>query len=152
MKKYLMSSIIVFSVYMSSCKSEDPYSTNCFVPDVAVNQTLNLSLPEYFRLQSLGEYIFLTGGNKGIFLVHNYDDAYYAIERTCTYQSDQECSKIWVDSTNLQLRCGTESDTGFVECCTSKYLFDSRVIEGPSRCNLKTYRVNASGNTLFINN
>ncbi len=136
-----------------SCKPDDPYAGDCFIPEVVVNQTINMDLPEYFHLSNIGEFMFLeNAGNRGIFLVHNYDDYYYAIEQTCTYQSESDCSTIEVDSTNLQLRCGTTVDTGFVECCTSKFLFDSRVVEGPARCNLKTYRVNRSGNTLFINN
>jgi nitrite reductase/ring-hydroxylating ferredoxin subunit len=144
--------IVMGFTILQSCKPDNPYTGDCFVPEISVNQTINMDLPQYFNLQNLGEYIFLDGGNKGIFLVHNYDDIYYAVERTCTYQSDLECSTIHVDSLNLQLKCGEPSDTGFVQCCTSKYLFDSRVVEGPSRCNLKTYRINRSGNVLYINN
>ncbi len=151
--KNILLIIAVFGAFTyTSCKSDDIYSGDCYVPDIPVNITINMSFAEHFLLQNMGEYKYLEGGNRGIFLVHNYDDYYYAIERTCTYQSDLECSKIFVDSLNLQLRCGTETDTGFVECCTSKFTFDSRVIAGPSRCNLKTYRVNKSGNTLYINN
>jgi nitrite reductase/ring-hydroxylating ferredoxin subunit len=134
------------------CDSDPIYSGECYVPEVAVNVTLNMSLPEYFLLQNTGEYRYVEGGNRGIFVVHNYDDVYYAIERTCTYKSDNECAKIFVDSTTLQLKCGTEVDTGFVECCNSRFLFDSRVVNGPARCNLKTYRINLSGTTLYINN
>ena len=152
MNKYLLIISIALLLKFSSCKPENVYDTTCFIPDVGVNETINLDLPEYYRLRDLGEYILLSSGNRGIFLVHNYDDVYYAIERTCTYQSDLDCSTIFVDSLNLQLRCGSYADTGFVECCTSKFLFDSRVSEGPARCNLKTYRVNLSGNTLYINN
>jgi nitrite reductase/ring-hydroxylating ferredoxin subunit len=136
----------------SSCKDDPIYNGDCFIPDVAVNEVLNLNLPEYFPLQNLGEYILLEGGNKGIFVVHNYDDIYYALERTCPYQSDLSCSQIVIDTTNLQLRCGKDSDTGFVECCGSLYQFSGLVTQGPSRCNLKPYRVNIQSNTLYINN
>ena len=143
--------LVLFSVFWG-CKTTDPYTGDCFIPEVPVNFTINMDLPEYYHMQSLGEYMLLDGGNRGIFLVHNYDDLYYAIERTCTYQSEQECSTIHLDELTLQLQCGTPSDTGFVECCSSRFMLDSRRVEGPARCDLKLYRVNQSGNTLYINN
>jgi len=153
MKKiWLVILLASFGIYNTGCKSDSLYEGECYVPDVPVSVTINMSLPEYFLLQNTGEYRYVEGGNRGIFVVHNYDDVYYAIERTCTYKSDNECAKIFVDSTTLQLKCGTEVDTGFVECCSSRFLFDSRLVNGPARCNLKTYRLSLSGTTLFINN
>lgn len=151
-KCFLILFLSAFGFIYLGCNSDPIYEGECYVPEIPVNITINMSLPEYFLLQNAGEYRYVDGGNRGIFLVHNYDDVYYAIERTCVYQSDNECAKIFVDSTTLQLKCGTEVDTGFVECCSSRYLFDSRVVNGPARCNLKTYRLNLSGNTLYINN
>jgi nitrite reductase/ring-hydroxylating ferredoxin subunit len=153
MKKIILGLVFTLLGFVyAGCDSDPIYSGECFVPEIPVNITLNMSLPEYFLLQNTGEYRYVEGGNRGVFVVHNYDDLYYAIERTCTYQSDNACAKIFVDSTTLQLKCGTEVDTGFVECCNSRFLFDSRVVNGPARCNLKTYRINLSGTTLYINN
>lgn len=135
-----------------SCKDDNPYTGECYIPEVSVNELLNLSLPEYFPLQNLGEYILLESGNRGIFVVHNYDDKYYALERTCPYKSDNNCAQVSVDSVNLQLVCGQHTDTGFVKCCGSSFQFNGLVIQGPSRCNLKAYRVNFDGSTLYINN
>ena len=146
---------IIFALLMAlspSCKDDSLYTGECFVPDVAVNEVINMTLPEYFILQDLGGFILLDGGHRGIFVVHDFNDQYYALERTCPYQSDKECSVIHVDSLNYRLRCGTYVDTGFVECCSSKYQYSGFVTEGPSRCNLKPYRVNIEGNTLYINN
>ena len=111
-----------------------------------------MDLPEYFILQNLGEHIYLDAGNRGILLVHFYDDLYYAVERTCPYESDQSCAQVAVDSLNLQLRCGSHTDTGFVECCGSVYQLNGLLLEGPSQCSLKNYQVNRQGNTLFVNN
>lgn len=136
----------------SGCKPDNPYVGDCYIPPVGVNEVVNMSLPEYFRLQNLGEYITLDAGNRGIFVVHYFDDRYYALERTCTYQSDDACARVVIDTTNLQLICGAYADTGFVQCCASKYQFDGLVVSGPSVCNLKPYVVNLQDNTLFINN
>lgn len=137
----------------SSCKDNNPYTGECFIPDAIVNEVINMDLPSYFVLQNLGEHITLeSAGNRGVFLVHYFDDAFYALERTCPYQSDNDCSYVTVDSTNLRLRCGQYQDTGFVACCGSEYQWDGFLLEGPSRCGLKAYRVSRQGNTLFINN
>jgi Rieske Fe-S protein len=39
-----------------------------------------------------------------------------------------------------------------VPCCGSIYGLNSLYLSGPSRCNLKTYRLTKQGNTLYINN
>jgi nitrite reductase/ring-hydroxylating ferredoxin subunit len=151
MKKVILV-LLLFSVTLLSCKDENPYAGDCFVPDASVNSTINLELPEYYNLRNLGEYIVINQGNKGIYLIHNYDDLYYAIERTCTYESERECSQIQLNPKTLQLRCGTESDTGFISCCASTFSFNSSVLTGPARCNLKTYKVSQSGNSLYVRN
>lgn len=147
-------SILVFCMLLgASCKDDNPYSGECFIPEVIVNEIINMDLPSYFPLQNLGEHITLeASGNRGIFLVHFFDDAFYALERTCPYQSDQDCAFVTVDSTNLRLRCGQYADTGFVACCGSEFQWDGFLLQGPARCGLKAYRVNRQGNTLFINN
>jgi nitrite reductase/ring-hydroxylating ferredoxin subunit len=152
MRKIVLLFIGISFLFTPSCTTTDPFGGDCFVPEVAVNATLNLNLPEYFHLQNIGQHLTLDAGNRGILVIHNYDDAFYAVERTCTYLSDRECSFIQVDSLNLQLRCGTYADTGFVQCCTSLFQLDGRLVNGPAQCNLKTYRTSFSGNVLNIGN
>ncbi|PCJ66000.1 MAG: hypothetical protein COA58_07940 [Bacteroidetes bacterium] len=144
--------IVLALTLNQSCKPDNELIGDCFVPSVSVNLTINMTFPEYFNLQNLGEYKAFEAGNRGIYVIHNYDDIFYAIERTCTYQSDNECSKIYLDNDILQLRCGTPADTGFVKCCESTYAFSSGYLTGPTRCNLKTYRISRSGNTLYVSN
>jgi len=150
--KKILSLFILFCFLSPSCKDENPYTGDCFVPDANVNMTINMELPEYYNLRNLGEYIVINQGNKGIYLIHNYDDLYYAVERTCTYESERECSQIHIDPKTLQLRCGTESDTAFITCCASTFSFNSSLLTGPARCNLKTYKVSQNGNSLYIRN
>jgi nitrite reductase/ring-hydroxylating ferredoxin subunit len=147
---YIAAGVLLF--ISPSCGDEDPFTGDCYVPNVGVNEVINMNLPSYFHLQDLGSHIYLNSGHRGIFLVHNYDDIFYALERTCTYQSDNECAQVAVDSTTLRLKCGQYVDTGFVVCCGSEYLFDGRVVQGPSRCGLKPFRVNVQDNHVFINN
>mgnify|MGYP001601571275 CR=1 FL=1 len=152
MKSYLLPALFLISILSESCKPDDSLSGDCFIPSVGVNVNINMNLPEYFNLQNLGEFKEINGGNRGIYLIHNYDDIFYAIERTCTYQSENDCSRILLDNEILQLKCGTMSDTAFIECCPSTFSFNSARLGGPALCNLKTYRVSRSGNSLYISN
>ena len=152
MNRFILAILTVATMAQWSCNPDDTFTGDCFVPEVNVAQTINMSFPEFFKLQNIGEHLNIPGGNRGIFLVHNFDCLYYAVERTCTYQSDNECSTIHVDSTTLQLKCGTQTDTGFVKCCDSRFSFDSRLLQGPARCNLKTYPLTVSGTTILISN
>ena len=135
----------------SSC-GDDNTNQQSFIPDVPVSITINTDLPSYYHLKNLGGFEYLDGGYRGVLLIHNFDDLYYAIERTCSFESDKECAHIFVDSMNFQLMCGQYVDTGFVECCASKFTFDGNVLEPPAQLPLKLYRVTPNGGLLTISN
>lgn len=137
---------------MSVSCGEDPYSGDCYIPPASVSYVINMNLPEYFHMQNLGAMMYLEGGNKGVLLIHNYDDRFYALERTCPYASDLSCSQVVADSISLRLRCGTYNGADFDTCCGSTYTYDGRVMEGPSRCGLKQYSVGVSNNTIYLSN
>jgi nitrite reductase/ring-hydroxylating ferredoxin subunit len=103
-------------------------------------------------LKSLGAYTYLPGGNKGVILIHNFDDRFVAVERACTYNPDDECSRIYVDSVNLLLRCGSFNDTIWEPCCTSQFEYDGTLRAGPARCSLRPYGVTENGSTLNVFN
>jgi nitrite reductase/ring-hydroxylating ferredoxin subunit len=144
--------LLIIITFLPSCKDQNPYTGDCFVPDASVNATINMELPQYYNLRNLGEYIQIDQGNNGVYLIHNYDDLYYALERTCTYESERECSQIQMDTKTLQLRCGTIESDSFIPCCASTFSFNSGLLTGPARCNLKTYKVSQNGNSLYISN
>ena len=70
---------LVLLVSFSSCKPEEDAEVP-YIPfeDVVVN----LSLPEYFVLQSTGGYKYIGGGVKGIILYRKDAQTIYAFERT----------------------------------------------------------------------
>lgn len=147
--------IFIFSLgfmFLHSSCGDDNQNQQSFIPDVPVNITINTDLPSYYHLKNLGSYEYLDGGHRGVLLIHNFDDLFYAIERTCSFESDQECAYIFVDSMNIQLRCGEYVDTGFVQCCASKFSFDGNVLEPPAQLPLRLYRVVKNGGLITIAN
>lgn len=143
--------VILALVFISSCDDNTPANQQVFIPDVPVNLTINTDLPLHFHLQTPGNYSLLEGGHRGIILVHNFDNRFYALERTCTNNPDLSCSFIQIDSTNILLRCGTYSNQ-FDTCCTSQFSFDGNVLQGPAIFPLRQYAVSRAGNVLTIRN
>lgn len=144
--------ILFLAFVASSCGDNTPNNGQVFIPDVPVSITVNMELPSHYHLQNLGGYTLLEGGHRGIFLVHNFDDEYYALERTCTFNPDFACAQVQIDSSNIQLKCGTYQNDTFAECCQSLYSFDGFVLQGPSQFALKRYNVFKNGSLLTVRN
>ena len=144
--------ILLMGIFVSGCDDDTPTNGQVFIPNVPVSITVNMDLPSHFHLQNLGGFSLLEGGHRGIFLVHNFDDEFYAIERTCTFDPDLDCGHIQVDTTNIQLRCGVYENDTFKQCCQSLYGFDGFVLQGPSRFPLKRYNVFRNGSLLTVRN
>jgi nitrite reductase/ring-hydroxylating ferredoxin subunit len=145
MKKTLNknTSILAFFVIMilGNCKTEkDP------IPNVYVNFEIYLGDAQYNALQTVGNYVYVTGGVSGILLYRKSADEISAFERACPY--DPDCGKVTVDNTGIT---AVDSD-----CCRSEFilLLDGAVTKGPSQFPLKKYssQFNINTNTLRVTN
>lgn len=137
--------------WMASCgDSINPNDTP--VPSVPVSITINTDLPAYFYLKSPGTWIYFEGGNRGVVLVHDFDDQFYAFDRTCSYQPDLSCSKVEIDSTRYFFKCGNTVADSFENCCSSRFQLNGLVSNGPARFPLRPFRVTFTGNTIYISN
>ncbi len=146
--------VLILTIVLGlACKKSNNNTNPEPINNVPVSLTINLALPAYFHLQNVGTYVIENGGVKGIILVHNTDDNFYAFDRCCSYQpNSSNCSRLEIDSSSLQFRCGQTTSKGFVKCCDSKFFFDGSVAQSPARFPLKQYNVNKSGNTIIISN
>ena len=116
------------------------------VPYVYVDQYINISLPSYSSLNSIGGWVYITGGSKGIIIYRQSYDQFSAYDRHCTFNADNSCGKAIVDSTNSYVEC---------PCDSSRYqLFDGLVIQGPASYSLKNYQTsfNVTSNQIHIFN
>lgn len=137
---------VLISVTYFSCQKNNGE----LIPTAPVNQTIDLNLPAFFYLTNPGTSIYLQGGVKGVVLVHDFDDNWYAFERTCGYQPLNTCSQIWLDSMELKFKCGTYTGNNFTKCCESKYYYNGLPAAGPTVTKLQAYRVQKTGNVVTI--
>lgn len=116
------------------------------MPNVFVDQYINLSLPSYGALNIIGGWAYITGGSKGIIIYKQAYNQFAAYDRHCTYNANNPCGKATVDSTNSFVEC---------ECDGSRYqLYDGLITQGPAEYSLKNYQTsfNELTNILHIYN
>lgn len=155
--QYILTSVLAITIVfvLARCGTNNNGQQND-VPQVPVNITVNMALPEFLILQSQGGWAYLEGGVRGIVLYHHYDDNFYALERNCPYQPFDSCATVTVENNDVFLRCGQydmDNDTTWIPCCNSQYSLEAGfLLNGPSQYPLTNYRVGRSGNILVVSN
>src|SRR5687768_17154509 len=96
--------IFAFALVLFSCAKENDHPN---IPIVGVNRQINLNDPLYSDLKIMGGHIYLNQeGARGLLIVHDYFDTFHAIERTCTYKSQDACAKVTLEKNRTFIRCG----------------------------------------------
>lgn len=137
---YITSLLLIFS-----CSKNDFDDKNCrFLLDVGVNLTVNLNLPEYSQLQFVSNSVYIPNmGNAGI-IVANIGSSFIAWDASDPNHVPSTCSALIISGLEATCGCGDENTYSLV---TGQPL-GSAVLQ----CGLKNYRLEQSGNTLFISN
>ncbi|MFL2573784.1 MAG: hypothetical protein ACJ0P8_05025 [Flavobacteriales bacterium] len=131
--------LVLFLIIISSCGDSNDYIRNVYV-DVEID----LSLPEFSPLNTVGNSIFIEGGNKGIIIYRFSNYEYNIYDRNCSYEPNLECS--YIDSINSTIAmCG---------CCSSAFLLDQNGVaaNSPAVLPLKQYNYSLNNTLLHIFN
>jgi hypothetical protein len=131
----LISAILVFG-----CKK----STDQIAP-ANVDFYVYLNQPDFQTLNTVGNYVYVTGGVKGIIVYHKTIDEFAAYERSCPYDPNVSAAIVQVDSTGL----------GLIDYnCGSRYnILDGSIVNGPSGYPLRQYYCEFDGiSSLHIHN
>ena len=131
--------LVLFLIIISSCGDSNDYIRNVYV-DVEID----LSLPEFSPLNTVGNSIFIEGGNKGIIVYRFSNYEYNIYDRNCSYEPNLECS--YIDSINSTIAmCG---------CCSSAFLLDQNGVaaNSPAVLPLKQYNYSLNNTLLHIFN
>ena len=131
--------LIAFLLSIFSCGDSNNYIRNVYV-DVEID----LSLPEFSNLNTVGNSLFIEGGNKGIIIYRHSNYEYKIYDRNCSYEPNLECS--YIDSVN--------SIIAFCGCCSSAFLLDQNgsAANSPAVLPLKQYNYSLNNTLLHIFN
>jgi len=125
-----------------SCK-DDYNDGNSYLPNVKVDFTINLLLPEGNDLLTSGYKIFSNKGIRGVIVFNNGLD-YTAFDLACPHIPLQNCSTMSFSQTDLYIKC---------PCDDEKF---SKIDGFPQNSEIKqsarSYIVSKNGNTLFVRN
>lgn len=129
--------LVSLSIVLPCCeKSTD---TADFFAPVQFKTQLNLNLPQYIGLASPQGYVYIPEGNKGTVVYHLPQGGFAAYDRTCSYNPQDACAQITVDSNYVGMRCGNYKN-GFQTCCASVFdLNTGTAIQKPASRPLKSY-------------
>lgn len=121
-----------------SCKKD----TESTVPFAPVDIYIYTSSPSFVNLNSVGGWVYIDGGVRGILVYRKSSSEFMAYDRNCTYQSSNPCATVHVDASNIIAK-----DT----CCNSEFsMYDGSVLQAPASLPLKTYNTTFDGNVLHI--
>lgn len=142
MKKINFLFPVLLLLLLSSCNKDG--NNNSGIPYVQVAIDIYPANPQYIDLNVIGGWLYITGGSRGIIIYRFSQDEFYAYDRHCTYQPQNSCGKVRMDTDNITLL-----DT----CCGSKFIIvDGSVIQGPAGLPLQRYQTYYDGTTLHITN
>ena len=118
--------------------------SNEYIQNVYVDIEIDLSLPEFSAINTVGNSMFLEGGNKGI-IIYSFSNYEYKIyDRNCSFEPSLSCS--YIDSIN--------STIAFCGCCSSVFLLDQNgsAANSPAILPLKQYNYSLNNTILNIYN
>jgi hypothetical protein len=138
MYRFVVVSLFMLTTGFSGCRRNlHP------VPDIPFNININVNLPSYSGLQSIGGYAYVDNiGVKGLVIYRRTMDEFVAFDRMSPAPGGDTCGPIYVDPDNMLILLDP--------CTTSKFsLFDGSLIEGPAEWGLRGYRTMWNGNSIL---
>lgn len=140
-KNIIFPFVLTILLVVGSCDKQTTHET---IPNVAVDIYIDVNSTLYVQLNTIGGWLYLTGGYKGILVYRVSDEDFVAYDRTCPYDPYEAHSRLEMDMGNLIV-----VDT----VCKSKFvILDGSIIEGPATVPLKRYRTTYDGSILHIFN
>ena len=143
MKKLVLLMVLVS---LFSCKKKkDESAANNPVPYVSVNYTLYPDDPIYFKIQSIGGWMYIDNvGINGIIVYRKSMEEFFVIERTSSYLPGNPAAKVKVMSDNFILRDSISDSQWRIN--------DAQVVKGPAQWPLRIYANTYINSALRITN
>ncbi|TXN38034.1 hypothetical protein FVB32_07005 [Flagellimonas hymeniacidonis] len=145
MKRFFSCLLMIFLI---SCDS-DGTNRNPFLQEVGFRFDLNLNLPLYSGLNTIGNPVYVGNngvGTRGAFVIKSSLDSFFAFEASCPNHAPNNCSTMTIDGQNVICSCEDYTYSLF----TGQQL--DRPNDGNRYYDLLFYRATQSGNIVTISN
>ena len=130
---------------LSTCSGNSEQDQNCrFLLDIDVQETVNLSLPQFSQLLFPSNSVYIPNvGNGGIILV-NTGTGFAAYDAADPNRAPSTCSILQPNGVIAESSCEDKNRYDLINGIALE--------DGNLRCPLRRYRVEQNGNTLLIFN
>lgn len=134
----------VFGIFLTmailiSCKD----TNTRYIPYVSIQINKPISNPDLINLQTIGGYVYLTGGSRGLVLYRKNEDEIKCYDRHSSYLPDNNC-RVAVDSSNIAVKD---------PCSNSRWILtDGQPIAGEATLPLQEYTCDFDGQRINIVN
>lgn len=151
MKKFLKMNTFLtlgLALILFSC-STDRTDRNPYLQEVGFTFELNLNLPLYSDLNSIGNPIYVGNagvGTRGAYVIKSGLDSYYAFEASCPNHVPNSCSTMELDGQNVVCPC-----EGYTYSLFTGQQLD-RPNDGQRYYDLLFYRATLRGNSVILSN
>ncbi|WP_298793385.1 hypothetical protein [uncultured Allomuricauda sp.] len=138
----------ILLLFLMACSS-DSTNRNPFLQEVNFRFELNMNLPLYNNLNTIGNPVYVgnTGvGTRGIFVMRSSLDSFFAFEASCPNHAPNNCSTMTIDGQNVVCSCEDFTYSLF----TGQQL--NRPDDGNRYYDLLFYRATQSGNIITVFN
>nr|WP_299171660.1 hypothetical protein [uncultured Allomuricauda sp.] len=138
----------ILLLFLMACSS-DSTNRNPFLQEVNFRFELNMNLPLYNNLNTIGNPVYVgnTGvGTRGIFVMRSSLDSFFAFEASCPNHAPNNCSTMMIDGQNVVCSCEDFTYSLF----TGQQL--NRPDDGNRYYDLLFYRATQSGNIITVFN
>ena len=140
MIKYFLFFLLAFVFFSSSCKKDKVER----IPSVPINISVPINSVQYNDLNTIGGWVYVTGGYRGLIIYRLNNDDFLCYDRACPYHPSAEGARIEVESSGL---------IAVDSLCGSRFfLSDGSVLKGPSTLPLKSYQTTFDGNYVSVFN
>ncbi len=144
--KYFWSCVVF--VLLIGCES-DPTNRNPYLQEVNFRFELNLNLPLYNGLNTIGNPVYVGNngvGTRGAFVIRSGLDTFFAFEASCPNHAPNNCSTMTLNGQNVTCTCEDFEYSLF----TGQQL--NRPDDGNRYYDLLFYQATQSGNVVTIFN
>ncbi len=145
--------ICIFFILPYSCKKNN----NDVIPDVFVDFYIDLSDPEFFNLNAIGNFVYVNSStnnlgykasgydNNGIIIYRAQEEEFIALDRTCPHDYVLNGASVAVEADGIYAECPV---------CESSFALPAygTPSSGPSKYPLKMYRTGFTGQFVHVTN
>ena len=139
--KYITNPLALFLLLSTVFLGCDDTFVEDGIPQVYVEEIINLDNFQFNALNNLGGTVYINGGVRGIIVYRKNLTEYTAFERNCTFQPMSDCATVSVDESSLFL---------LDSCCSSTFDFGGFPTGGPADIPLRIYNTYVNGRLLTI--